>query len=143
MSSPAAPSSTHLRSLYRSLLRELPPRPPTTTTRSPLHQRIRTTFAPSSSTPDATSPKPSTSPLRQAQEAEQFIKYARSQRVYTTLLERYNPGMNMDDEERVRLSARRVGMEMPVEFKVRPWGSHGGDGNSGEGSGAGEGEGQK
>jgi ATP synthase assembly factor FMC1 len=34
-----------------------------------------------------------------------------------TLLERYNPGMTMEDEERTRLTARRVGMEMPVEFK--------------------------
>lgn len=25
----------------------------------------------------------------------------------------------MDDEERVRLSARRVGMEMPVEFETK------------------------
>jgi hypothetical protein len=31
------------------------------------------------------------------------------------LVERYNPGMNMDEEERVRLSARRVGMNLPVE----------------------------
>lgn len=29
------------------------------------------------------------------------------------LLERYNPGMNMDEEERVRLSARRVGLNLP------------------------------
>lgn len=39
--------------------------------------------------------------------------YLRSQRMYGVLLDRYNPGMNMDEEERVRLSARRVGMEMP------------------------------
>ena len=37
--------------------------------------------------------------------------------MYVTLLERYNPGMNMDEEDRVKLSARRVGMEMP-EGKV-------------------------
>lgn len=36
--------------------------------------------------------------------------------MYATLLERYNPGMNMDEEERVRLTARRVGMELPEEF---------------------------
>lgn len=34
--------------------------------------------------------------------------------MYTTLLERYNPGMSLEEEgERVRLTARRVGMEMP------------------------------
>lgn len=32
------------------------------------------------------------------------------------MIERYNPGMGMSEEERVRLSARRVGMNMPVEF---------------------------
>lgn len=36
--------------------------------------------------------------------------------MYATLLERYNPGMNMDEEERVRLTARRVGMDLPDEF---------------------------
>jgi len=29
---------------------------------------------------------------------------------------RYNPGMNMTEEEKQRLTARRVGMEMPVEY---------------------------
>lgn len=37
--------------------------------------------------------------------------------MYATLLERYNPGMNMDEEERVRLTARRVGMELPNEYE--------------------------
>ena len=32
----------------------------------------------------------------------------------------------MDEEQRVRLTARRVGMEMPVEFEVKPWGSDSG-----------------
>lgn len=36
--------------------------------------------------------------------------------MYATLLERYNPGMNMDEEERVKLTARRVGMDLPEEF---------------------------
>ena len=38
--------------------------------------------------------------------------------MYATLLERYNPGMNMDEEERVRLTARRVGMDLPEEFSL-------------------------
>lgn len=33
-----------------------------------------------------------------------------------TLLERYNPGMGMDEAERVRLSARRIGVELPAEY---------------------------
>lgn len=36
--------------------------------------------------------------------------------MYATLIERYNPGMGMSEEERVRLSARRIGMNLPVEF---------------------------
>jgi hypothetical protein len=58
--------------------------------------------------------------LRQRQQAEQYIQYVKAQRTYLTLLERYNPGMTMDDEERVRLSARRVGMNMPIEFQQGP-----------------------
>lgn len=47
--------------------------------------------------------------------------------MYATLLERYNPGMNMDEEERVRLTARRVGMDLPQEFSYA--GTEEGDGN--------------
>ncbi len=50
------------------------------------------------------------------EQAEQFLQYVKAQRMYATLLERYNPGMNMDEEERVRLTARRVGMDLPDEF---------------------------
>ena len=36
--------------------------------------------------------------------------------MYATLLERYNPGMSMDEEEKVRLPARRLGMVLPEEL---------------------------
>ncbi|KUL86236.1 hypothetical protein ZTR_08351 [Talaromyces verruculosus] len=97
------------RQLYRALLRELPRRhislsssstPPSNT----LKQRFRTQFEQSSS-PTLTS----------IQQAEQFVQYAKAQRMYATLVARYNPGMDMDQEERVRLTARRVGMDLPVE----------------------------
>lgn len=42
-----------------------------------------------------------------------MAQYAKAQRVYTELLERYNPGMNMEEEERIRLTARRVGFDLP------------------------------
>jgi len=45
------------------------------------------------------------------------VLYLRAQRMYNTLLQRYNPGMGMDEEERVRLSARRVGMNLPIEYE--------------------------
>ncbi|KAF3347376.1 hypothetical protein VDGD_10069 [Verticillium dahliae] len=94
-----------LRSLYRSLLRELPPRPILARNRSPIHARIRSSFA-----------EPAAAHPAAATEAAQFLDYLRAQRVYATLLERYNPGMGMDEEERVRLTARRVGMDLPKEF---------------------------
>ena len=95
-------SAPHLRSLYRSILRELPHRP--LSAPSPIQQRIRHTFSSTSAIP------------HQVEEAEQFVQYAKAQRMYATLLERYNPGMSMDEEERVRLTARRVGMELPEDL---------------------------
>jgi len=109
-------ATAHARSLYRRVLRELPPRPlaSRSSPRSPLHNSIRSHF----STPlkDASSEYA----LARRQETEQFIQYLKAQRMYGTLLERYNPGTGMDEEERVRLTARRVGMEMPVEFEWKP-----------------------
>ncbi|KAI1341096.1 hypothetical protein F5Y15DRAFT_376927 [Xylariaceae sp. FL0016] len=97
--------TARLRSLYRSLLRELPPRPlGATNTRSPLQERLRQSFS-------------SEATERDIAHADQLVQYLRAQRQYTTLLERYNPGMNMDEEERVRLTARRVGMDLPVEYE--------------------------
>lgn len=98
-----AASPSHLRSLYRSLLRELPHRP--LSTPSPIQKRIRNTIS-SDSVP------------MQIEEAEQYIQYAKAQRMYATLLERYNPGMSMDEEEKVRLTARRVGMDLPEEWRT-------------------------
>jgi hypothetical protein len=99
-----APSPATLRSLYRSFLRELPPRTLSRTSRTPLQSRIRESISSTSSSPIS------------LDHANQFLQYARAQRVYATLLERYNPGMNMDEEDRVRLTARRVGMDLPEEF---------------------------
>ncbi|KAK4238009.1 putative ras [Achaetomium macrosporum] len=102
-----------LRSLYRSLLRELPPRPILSSPRAPLHQRLRDNFQ--STQPSSSSGSSDGGDLLAAQ-AEQYLAYLRAQRTYVTLLERYNPGMGMDEEERVRLTARRVGMDLPVEY---------------------------
>lgn len=59
---------------------------------------------------------------------EQFIQYLKAQRMYTTLVERYNPGVNMNEEEKVRLTARRVGMDLPAEVKGE-MGSNNGNGD--------------
>ena len=109
---PTMSASAHARSLYRQVLRELPPRIPITAPSS-LRSSIRKHF---SSPPASSAPEQYT--LARRQEAEQFIAYLKAQRIYGALLERYNPGMGMDEEERVRLSARRVGMNLPVEWKI-------------------------
>ncbi|RMJ21876.1 hypothetical protein PHISP_07248 [Aspergillus sp. HF37] len=139
------------RTAYRALLRELPRRnktrllavPPT-----PLHQHLRDLFR----TPSPSSPpqaqgqtQPGTETETQetvadarVQEAEQLAAYARAQRTYATLLERYNPGISVvDQQERIRLTARRVGMDLPGA-----WGDSG-NGGSGKGEGHGDGEGNK
>jgi ATP synthase assembly factor FMC1 len=106
-----AQPQAHLRSLYRSILRELPSRP-LAAPPSPLRSSIRASFT-------ELGPDPSSEySLRQRQQAEQFIQYVKAQRNYITLLERYNPGMTMDDEDRIRLTARRVGMNLPIEFQT-------------------------
>ncbi|KAJ5326601.1 hypothetical protein MYU51_014567 [Penicillium brevicompactum] len=103
------------RTTYRALLRELPRR--NINTPSPLHQRLRDTFRSVPASTNGASPfSISTTPEEQSlrvQEADQLAQYARAQRTYCELLERYNPGMSMDEEEKIRLTARRVGFDLP------------------------------
>ncbi|KAH7029504.1 uncharacterized protein B0I36DRAFT_325884 [Microdochium trichocladiopsis] len=99
--------AARLRALYRALLRELPPRPlANSQSRSPLHHRLRQGFSSESSSAN-----------KSIAQTDQMIQYLRAQRQYVTLLDRYNPGMNMDQDERIRLTARRVGMDLPKEFE--------------------------
>ncbi|KAM0668915.1 hypothetical protein ACQRIT_003836 [Beauveria bassiana] len=106
-------SPAHLRSLYRAILRELPPRPILAAPRSPLHAQLRSTFSSSSGGGDESAA------VHSPAVAAELVAYLRAQRTYATLLERYNPGMGMDETERVRLTARRVGMDLPVLVKGR------------------------
>ncbi|RAL17591.1 LYR motif-containing protein [Aspergillus homomorphus CBS 101889] len=114
----ATSTITAAKSTYRALLRELPRRtiatPPT-----PLHSSIRAMYQVQG---DASTAKSSSSSDEQTatltarlQEAEQFALYARAQRQYSALVERYNPGSWLDEEERIRLTARRVGLDLPIE----------------------------
>lgn len=43
----------------------------------------------------------------------EVLQYLKAQRTYKLLLDRYNPGATMEDDERIRLSARRVGLALP------------------------------
>jgi ATP synthase assembly factor FMC1, mitochondrial len=103
------------RSLYRAMLRELPRRP--LSSPSPLQVRIRTAF----SRPSITAGQDGdVTIVSRIQQAEQFVQYVQAQRMHAVLLERYNPGINNpDQEERIRLTARRVGMELPIESNKR------------------------
>ena len=105
------------RCAYRAILRELPRRP--LSSPSPLQTRIRQVFGLVTKTPPSTAETRQQTALARVQEAEQFAQYARAQRMYATLLERYNPGAGMDEGERVRLTARMVGMDLPIETQER------------------------
>ncbi|KAI6367236.1 hypothetical protein MCOR25_004970 [Pyricularia grisea] len=110
---PANP--TAIRSLYRSLLRALPARQHILSNDpTPLHRTLRAQFRQPLSGGDKQQQQQPTP--RAIEQARQYAAYFAAQRTYTALLERYNPGMGMDEEERVRLTARRVGMDLPVEF---------------------------
>jgi hypothetical protein len=111
-----ATNPTKIRSLYRALLRELPPRPILGTPRSPLHKSLHDSFSQPQQQHHQT--VASSRPELTVAQAEQFVQYLKAQRTYVTLVERYNPGMGMDEEERVRLTARRVGMDLPVEYGI-------------------------
>ena len=115
-------ATNQARTTYRALLCELPRR--SFTTPSPLHQQLRAVFrsTPATSAFQSESqsntlpfsiPKTDEQRTLRVQEADQFAQYARAQRVYSELLERYNPGMSMDEEEKIRLTARRVGFDLP------------------------------
>lgn len=103
--------SVQSRHLYRALLRELPRRP--LSSPSPLKIRFRERFQ----SPSEEISSSSVLHKQELERADQFVRYARAQRMYATLVERYNPGMDMDQEERVRLTARRVGMDLPAEVE--------------------------
>ncbi|OJK00965.1 hypothetical protein ASPACDRAFT_42465 [Aspergillus aculeatus ATCC 16872] len=115
--------SASVKTTYRALLRELPRRSLNTPT--PLHASIRKLYeeqvvsaskiGKSGGSADADAAQDTLA--HRLQEAEQFAQYARAQRQYAELVERYNPGSWLDEEERIRLTARRVGLDLPVEGK--------------------------
>ncbi|KAF2400884.1 hypothetical protein EJ06DRAFT_529978 [Trichodelitschia bisporula] len=120
MTSPAPTA----RSLYRRLLRELPARPPPPGKRVPptIRSHLLSNPAPIQShvreriIATSLQAKAEDEHAAARQAADQMVQFLRAQRMYATLIERYNPGMGMSEEERVRLSARRVGMDLPTEF---------------------------
>jgi len=47
-------------------------------------------------------------------DVENIVTFMRSQTEYKTLLERYNPLIDLTADERIEATARRVGLNMPV-----------------------------
>lgn len=82
-----------------------------------MQKHIRADFSTADSPPKSLQHQSAKQTERRLQEAEQYVKYLAGQRMYTTLVERYNPGMDMTEEDRVRLTARRVGMELPLDMR--------------------------
>jgi ATP synthase assembly factor FMC1 len=118
-------STPRVRSLYRRLLRELPTHPSASTPasqttpprfRSTAHQKLSAPSTVQKRVRESFVNPVSKNEAVQLAQAEQFVQYVQAQRMYATLIERYNPGMGMSEEERVRLTARKVGMELPEEF---------------------------
>ncbi|KZO95638.1 hypothetical protein CALVIDRAFT_538034 [Calocera viscosa TUFC12733] len=93
-------------SLYRSLLRELrksavTPRPSRS---KAIISHLRLLFTSESLTPQ-----------EREKDAQNTLTFLRSQRTHKDLLQRYNPLSDLTPEERVRATARRVGLDTPVE----------------------------
>ncbi|KAL6234123.1 hypothetical protein BDW75DRAFT_231423 [Aspergillus navahoensis] len=133
MSSASTTATATAKSTYRAILRELPRRSIFSPT--PLHRQIREAYRKptSQSSQGAGENVPEgEAVLRRLQQAEQFAQYARAQRMYVMLVDRYNPGSLMDEEERVRLTARRVGLDLPE----LPGGQQESNGKKGEGKGS-------
>jgi ATP synthase assembly factor FMC1 len=110
-----AQPTTQIRSIYRRLLRELPI-PSTTIPSRTQHQKLSAPSTIQQRLRDTIIKPSARQTSSQIQQAEVFAQYAQAQRTYIALIERYNPGMGMSEEERVRLSARRIGMNLPVEY---------------------------
>ena len=103
----AATTTTATRTLYRTLLRELPP---ISQKRTHLHARLRNSISSSSSSSGEGGDKG----MKDRQLLRQLATYLRAQRTYATLLERYNPSLGpRGDDDRIRMSARRVGLDLP------------------------------
>ncbi|ODQ81661.1 hypothetical protein BABINDRAFT_159923 [Babjeviella inositovora NRRL Y-12698] len=58
-------------------------------------------------------PEQEATEYRDLQHIANITTFLQSQRVYQELLERYNPGMNMEQSDKVRKTAHRVGLELP------------------------------
>ncbi|PAV20675.1 complex 1 LYR [Pyrrhoderma noxium] len=104
--------ASQCRAAYRSILREVAKSSisPRATRNREINQSFRTLIQSQCAKEGADIAKI----VRDANNAAIFL---RSQRIYTELLDRYNPLRDMTQEERVHATARRVGLDTPLEAK--------------------------
>ncbi|KAF8520132.1 hypothetical protein JB92DRAFT_2896299 [Gautieria morchelliformis] len=50
-------------------------------------------------------------------DVENTVAFLRADRNYKALLERYSPLHDLSEEERIKATARRVGLNTPMEYK--------------------------
>lgn len=55
----------------------------------------------------------------QCKDLENAIAFLSADRLYKGLLEKYSPLHNLSEEDRIKATARRVGLDTPEEYK--PW----------------------
>ncbi|KAH0587487.1 hypothetical protein H2248_006269 [Termitomyces sp. 'cryptogamus'] len=51
------------------------------------------------------------------QDLRNALLFLKSQRQHKVLIDRYNPLVDLTPEERIKATARRVGLDMPIEHK--------------------------
>ena len=115
MGATTATTTATIKTLYRTLLRELPPISQKRTTY--LHARLRNSISSSGGGGGGREGEGEKKDKdKQLLLGQQLAIYLRAQRTYATLLERYNPSLGSlgdDDDRRVRMSAKRVGLDLP------------------------------
>ncbi|WVF68858.1 hypothetical protein IAT40_003631 [Kwoniella sp. CBS 6097] len=102
-------STKQITHLYRSLLREvrLASKKPRATRNPVVSLQIRTLV-------DSSLKGDNASAEKILVETRDFM---RATRIHAELLQRYNPIHGMSEEERIKATARRVGLDTPLEFK--------------------------
>ncbi|KAH8113439.1 hypothetical protein DFH11DRAFT_1727909 [Phellopilus nigrolimitatus] len=104
--------SVQYRAAYRSILRELAKSSiaPRNTRSRDIPQSIRVVF-------EAHRAQPGADDAKLVRDIGNAVTFVRSQKLHKELLDRYNPMHDMTPQERTRATARRVGLDMPIEGK--------------------------
>ncbi|KAL5488324.1 hypothetical protein ACEPAI_6432 [Sanghuangporus weigelae] len=105
--------ATQCRATYRSVLRELAKSSivPRASRNHEIARTFRSIFDEQCS---SSSSKDSEKLFRDMRNATTFL---RAQRIHKELLDRYNPLHDMTQEERVKATANRVGLNTPIDVK--------------------------